>query len=206
MVYHTYTKTITTKYPIIYKCEHCKKYSTALNKFTIKASYNDKWDLIGGGEARKKQRAEEELLRKQMGLYDDIVAETKKRNFKNLGYDCVCAHCRTIPKWSHFRVGVLDTIYNILCFLIVFTLLVSLVGILYHEPFGAPLFCGSISVFVAIFTTRFIIYSIKKAKVKAMEEEYMPIVCRNSHHFETKLHQLGLSDKKHHKNHANLSQ
>ncbi len=192
MYYQVYTKSAIVKFPVIFKCEHCGKYNVAINPFLIQSSYSDKGAFTQKAIDKREQTADTELLVKQQNLFNKITDETAKRKVKNTGYVCTCSKCHTVPKWSNFRNKKLDKACNIA---IVISILISAfltLGILENDYSVLPYFLIPIGLIFATCIPRAIIYSRKSTKVKNLNKEYMPIVCKNEEQLNNALKDLNI--------------
>ena len=176
MYYKQYTITKTIQYPVFFKCEHCGKYNLSLQPFQISSSYDDKGVWTERGQLRRETEAYNRLNSYQAKLFPKIEKRTKKRDFQNVDYTCVCSQCQTKPKWSFFKNKTIESLYRIAQVAAFFLTLYALM-IVSDEGFSIRPFLQPLGAFGIVYIPRFILYYFKKQKIKQIDEEYMPIIC-----------------------------
>lgn len=187
MYYRVYTKTLTVKLPVIFTCESCEQCNVIEHPFSVSSSYDDRLAITNKGLQNRDTKATADLFKQVANLQDKISRKIEHRDVKNLAFSCVCPRCGTVPKWADFRNNTFDTVCAI-------TTVIALIGagLMYTNETNASSFLLPLCLFGIPQLARFILYSLKKSKVKKMDEKHLPIVCKNQEHLLLTMTQYGL--------------
>lgn len=181
MRYTEYTKTRAVFFPVFFRCEKCGKDNIEEHPFLIHAKYDDLGTFTKRGLKKREKEADDELDKRQSGLFDEVFYRTKKRDFKNVEYHCCCSNCYAVPKWSSFRNNILDIICGVLWLIAFLFLLISFFAI-GDGLLSLVYFFISIGIGFVAFIPYHIFYSSKMSKIWEMDQQYMPIVFQNDEH------------------------